>query len=60
MLHIGPVSYTHLDVYKRQVLYYARSTDVEKDFKVEKTTLQSLVHAALKTYFHEMAVFRFC
>ena len=33
-----------------QVLYYARSTDVEKDFKVEKTTLQALVYAALKTY----------
>ena len=39
-----------IDTYVEQVLYYARSTDVEKDFKVEKTTLQSLVHAALKTY----------
>lgn len=39
-----------IDTYVEQVLYYARSTDVEKDFKVEETTLQSLVHAALKTY----------
>ena len=39
-----------IDAYVEQVLYYARSTDVEKDFKVEKTTLQALVYAALKTY----------
>lgn len=39
-----------IDSHVEQVLYYARSTDVEKDFKVEKTTLQSLVHAALKAY----------
>lgn len=39
-----------IDTYVEQVLYYARSTDVEKDFKVERTTLQSLVHTALKTY----------
>lgn len=38
------------DFFRKQVLYYARSTDVEKDFKVEKTTLQALVYAALKTY----------
>lgn len=25
-----------IDTYVEQVLYYARSTDVEKDFKVEK------------------------
>lgn len=39
-----------IDTYVEQVLYYSRSTDVEKDFKVEKTTLKFLVHAALKTY----------
>ncbi|WP_069988314.1 sensor histidine kinase [Massilioclostridium coli] len=39
-----------IDTYVEQVLYYARSTDVEKDFKVEKTTLQILVNAALKNY----------
>ena len=39
-----------IDAYVEQVLYYARSTDVEKDFKVEKITLQALVYAALKTY----------
>lgn len=39
-----------IDAYVEQVLYYARSTDVEKDFKVEKTTLQALVNAALKNY----------
>ena len=33
-----------------QVLYYARSAAVEKDFKVEKTTLHALVNSALKTY----------
>lgn len=32
-----------IDAYVEQVLYYARSTDVEKDFKVEKTTLQACV-----------------
>lgn len=32
------------------VLYYARSSDVEKDFKVENTTLKALVSTALKTY----------
>lgn len=39
-----------IDAYVEQVLYYARSTDVEKDFKVEKTTLQALVYAALQAY----------
>ena len=33
-----------------QVLYYSRSTDVEKDFKIEKTTLKHLVNMALKVY----------
>lgn len=36
------------------VLYYARSTDVEKDFKVEKVLLQDLVRAALKAYARPM------
>ena len=31
-------------------MYYARSSDVEKDFKVENTTLKALVSTALKTY----------
>ena len=39
-----------IDSFVEQVLYYARSTAVEKDFKVEKTTLQALVNSALKTY----------
>ena len=39
-----------IDGFVEQVLYYARSTTVEKDFKVEKTTLQALVNSALKTY----------
>lgn len=39
-----------IDGFVEQVLYYARSTAVEKDFKVEKTTLQALVNSALKTY----------
>lgn len=39
-----------IDGFVEQVLYYARSTAVERDFKVEKTTLQALVNSALKTY----------
>ncbi len=39
-----------IDNYVEQVLYYARSTDAQKDFKVEKTSLQELIHTALKTY----------
>ena len=39
-----------IDAFVELVLYYARSSDVEKDFKVEKTTLKALVSAALKTY----------
>lgn len=39
-----------IETYVEQVLYYARSTDVEKDFKVEKTTLRELAVAALKIY----------
>ena len=31
-------------------MYYARSSDVEKDFKVEKTTVKEIVSTALKTY----------
>ena len=37
-----------VDALVELVLYYARSGDVEKDFRVESTTLQALVHAALK------------
>ena len=39
-----------IDAFVELVLYYARSSDVEKDFKVEKTTLKALVSVALKTY----------
>ena len=39
-----------IEKFVEQVLYYARSTDVEKDFKIEKTTLKELVMAALKNY----------
>ncbi len=39
-----------IDNFVEQVLYYARSTAVEKDFMVEKTTLRALVNSALKTY----------
>ena len=39
-----------IDGFVEQVLYYARSAAVEKDFRVEKTTLQALVNSALKTY----------
>ena len=39
-----------IDHFVELVLYYARSSDIEKDFKVEKTTLKELVSMALKTY----------
>lgn len=39
-----------IDGYVEQVLYYTRSTAIEKDFKVEKTTLKVLVNMALKVY----------
>ena len=37
MFNIGTVSYTHLDVYKRQILVYAQSTN-----KTEKLTLDGI------------------
>lgn len=39
-----------IDGYVEQVLYYARSTDVEKDFRVERTTFRAIVNIALKNY----------
>ena len=39
-----------IENYVEQALYYARSTDVEKDFKVEKTSLQAITASALKSY----------
>lgn len=39
-----------IDRFVEQALFYARSTAIEKDFKIEKTTLKSLVHAAIKNY----------
>ena len=54
--HINPITLRiddelrRIDGFVEQVLYYARSTAVEKDFKVDKTTLQALVNSALKTY----------
>lgn len=39
-----------IDNLVEQVLYYARSTVMEKDFKVEKTTLKNIVNTSIKTY----------
>lgn len=39
-----------IDGLVEQVLYYARSTAVEKDFKVQHTTLREMVTLALKNY----------
>lgn len=39
-----------IDHFVEQALFYARSTTLEKDFKIEKTTLKALVHEALKNY----------
>lgn len=39
-----------IDGYVEQVLYYARSTVAEQDFRVEKTTVFTLVKMAIKTY----------
>lgn len=39
-----------IERFVEQALFYARSTTLEKDFKVEKTTLKVLVHEAVKSY----------
>lgn len=39
-----------IDSFVEQALYYARSTSLEKDFKVEKTSLRELVMSAVKTH----------
>lgn len=39
-----------IDALVELVLYYARSGDMEKDFRVERTTLRELVSAALKSH----------
>lgn len=39
-----------IERFVEQALFYARGTALEKDFKVEKTTLKSLVNDALKCY----------
>jgi len=47
--HIGD-EIKKIDNFVEQALYYARSTSVEKDFKVEGTTLRNLVMPAIKKY----------
>ena len=39
-----------IERYVEQALYYARSTSLEKDFKVEKTSLRELVMTAVKKH----------
>lgn len=39
-----------IDHYVEQALFYARSTTLEKDFKIEQTTMKELVQEALKGY----------
>lgn len=39
-----------IDHFVEQALFYARSTALEKDFKIEKTTMKTLVQEALKSY----------
>ena len=39
-----------IELLVEQVLYYARSGDAEKDFRVERTTLRALVADALKRW----------
>ena len=39
-----------IDNFVELVLFYARSTSVEKDFKVSETTIQDMVETALKIY----------
>lgn len=39
-----------IEQYVEQALFYARSTALEKDFKLEKTTLKKMVHKAVKSY----------
>ena len=40
----------NIEHYVEQALYYARSTSVEKDFRIEKVLLKDLVNQALKGY----------
>ncbi len=40
----------NIDHFVEQALYYARSTSLEKDFKVEMIALKELVNSALKKY----------
>ncbi|MCB2357497.1 sensor histidine kinase [Clostridium estertheticum] len=47
--HIGD-EIKKIDTFVEQALYYARSTSVEKDFKVEKVTLKNLLMPAIKKY----------
>lgn len=39
-----------IERYVEQALFYARSSSLEKDFKIVKTTLKVLVHEAVKNY----------
>lgn len=39
-----------IEHYVEQALFYARSTTLERDFKIEQTTMKELVHEALKSY----------
>ncbi len=43
-----------IEHFVEQALFYARSTTLEKDFKLEKVTLKELVHEALKSYSKQM------
>ena len=43
-----------IDHFVEQALFYARSTTLEKDFKIEQVTLKTLVQEALKSYSKQM------
>ncbi len=47
-----------IDHFVEQALFYARSTTLEKDFKIEKVTMKILVQEALKSYSKQMIVAR--
>lgn len=43
-----------IDNFVEQVLYYSRSTAIEKDFRIEKITLRTIVNNVLKNYSKEI------
>ena len=46
-VNTGPVSYTHLDVYKRQLLYFLQGNNLPQDYMLLRRKAYSLFHGCL-------------